>query len=157
TQASAQLGVDLGAGIAVEDLALGAQHLGQRPVDDARAERQAAPAQHPRCAVVARQAALELMQHARLAHACLADERDQMRRAVARDALVERLQLGELGFPSDERRARLTPLAGPAELAQLQRAPGRYRLGLALERQRLELAVVNRGLRRAEGPLADEG
>ena len=102
------------------------------------------------------QPALELTQQAGLAHARLADDRHEVRRALADDPLVERLERGELLLPADERRLARGRHAPHGVLGdQAHGLPRRHPLRLALQVERLELLVPDRGVRGAHGALAD--
>ena len=102
-------------------------------------------------------AALELEQQARLADAGLADERQQVgapSRATRSNAASRRAEL--LLAPDQRRRAAPRPASAWASAADLDRLPGRHRLGLALQLQRLERAVDDLRGAQAPGALADE-
>ncbi len=142
--------------IGVDDPALGAQHLAERPVDDPRAVGEAAADAYVGRRGLLAQAVLVLAQHPRLAHAGLADDRHELRRALAHDTLVERSERSQLVLAPDERRlARRTGAAQRVLGDQPLRLPGRHRLRLALELERLELAVVDRRVGGAHRALAD--
>src|SRR5439155_1189693 len=83
-------------GVAFGDRALGAHHFAERPVHDARAERQAAAPAHEYRLLARGERALELAQQPRLADARLAEDGDQLRRAHARHASEQRRQCREL-------------------------------------------------------------
>ena len=111
--------------VGVHDARLAAHHLAERPVDDARAVGQAAARAQPGVRVAGGRAALELAQQARLAHAGLADQRDHVRAALARDPRQTRLERAQLlrrgppaatppTRPSRRRAAAITPVASHA-------------------------------------------
>jgi hypothetical protein len=101
-------------------------------------------------------APLELPQESRLAHAGLADQRDHVRPALTDDALEQRLQRADLVVASDERRLARRRGAARGVLRDRPKClPGRHRLGLALELERLELLVADGVRRGARGGLAD--
>ena len=124
--------------------ALGPHDLAQRPEHDARPVRQAAALAQVGHRVTRAQAHFELAQQARLAHAGGADQRDQVRAALALDPAIDRLEQRDLVGPADERRLApdLQPRRGHGEGAGgHERGDG---LGLALEVQRLERVVGDR-------------
>ena len=142
--------------VAVGDLRLGAQDLGERPVHHARPVGQAAALVHRGSELLRVQAPGELAPQPRLAHARLADHRRQVGPGLAHDATVGRDQELELVLPSHQRG--LAPGdASPGRLGgqQADGLPGRDRLGLALEVERADLAVVDRVAGGAIGALAD--
>ena len=102
------------------------------------------------------EAHLELAQQARLAHARLAHDRDEVRRSLADHALVEAVERGQLLLAPHERRLPRRRHAPHRVLRdQPDRLPGGHGLGLPLQRERLELLVAHGGVRGAHGPLAD--
>ena len=116
--------------VGVHDPALGAQHLAESPEHDARAVREAAPGAHRGRDRVLAEHALELAQQARLAHAGLADQADQVGRALAHHALVERLERDQLVVAAHQRRLvrgreRGPRCARPSGSAPPRRAPAR--------------------------------
>ena len=142
--------------VGVDDPAAGADHLAQRPEHDAGPVRQAAAGVELRRFGPVAEAALELSQHARLAHARLSHERDEVRDAVALDPLVDRLESRELVVPSDQRRlARRRGAADRVLGGHRQCLPGGHGLGLALQRKRGELLVAHGGHRGPHRALAD--
>ena len=152
----AQLAPRLLGGVGVDDAALLAQHLAQRPEHDPAAVGKAASGPEggrrgPRAELV-----LQLAQHARLADAGLANQRDEVRRALELHALEDRLERRQLLAAADERRlARGCRAAGGLLGAHGDRLPGGHGLGFALEVQRLQLVVVDRAGGVAHGALAD--
>ena len=99
-------------------------------------------------------AVAELAQQARLADAGLADDRDQVRAALADDAVEQRLQHLRLVVAADQRRLR-AGRAGGAGDGDADRLPGGHRLRLALQLERLELLVLDRVAGEPVGDLAD--
>src|SRR5205807_913833 len=99
---------------------------------------------------------LELMQYARLAHTRLADDRDQVRCAISHDALEHAFQLRELGLAADQRHAQRAPRHGGGGVDRFDHLPGRDRLGLPLQRERLELAVAHSCAAGTASALTDE-
>ncbi len=95
-----QLLLRLGAVVVVGDPGGGLHHLGERPVGDALAVREAAPDEHRR----ALERGDELAREPALAHAGLAVERDEVGAAVADGALVRVAEQLELALAADERR-----------------------------------------------------
>ncbi len=151
----AQLEPGLLGGVRVDDPALLAQHLAERPEDDAVPVGQAAPGAEGRGDRAAAELGLELAQHARLAYARLADQRDQVGRALELDALEDRLQRRQLLRAAHQRRLALGGAAADGLLrAHLDGLPGGDRLRLALELERVELLVAHRAARRTHGALA---
>src|SRR5207248_9357282 len=113
------------------------------PVDHARPERKASALAHRNRRVARGERVLELAHEPSLAHAGLAHDGDEVRRGVANHAREQHLQRRELVVATDERRL-AAGAARPARLL-LERAeslPGGYRLGLALQRPRLERHVL---------------
>src|SRR5205823_6088194 len=92
--------------VSVDDPALRADNLAQRPVDDVRAVRQTAAAPEVRRARACSDLLFEGREQARLADARLADDGNEVRAAPALDAREQLAQLGELGRAADQRRAR---------------------------------------------------
>ena len=90
--------------VAVEDPGLGADHLGQRPVDDSRAVRQAAALAEGGCRVALAQQPLQLLAQARLADAGLPDHRHEVRAALALDPVIDGPQQLQLVRAPDQRR-----------------------------------------------------
>jgi hypothetical protein len=78
--------------VGVDDRRLAAHDLAERPVDHARAVRQAVAHAQRRRAVVRRQPQLGLAQQARLADPRLPDHRDQVSARLPDDAPVERVE-----------------------------------------------------------------
>ena len=132
----AQLAPGLLGGVRLDDPALVAQHLAERPEHDAAPVGEAAAGAHGRSRRMAPEARLELAQQARLADACLADDRDEVRRSLADDALVEAVERGQLLLAPHERRlARRRHTPHRVLRDQPDRLPGGHRLGLSLQRR----------------------
>ena len=132
--------------VAVDYPTAGADDLAERPEHDARAVRQAAAGVERGCVGAVTEPPLELAQHARLAHAGLSHERDQVWDAVALDPLVYRLQGGQLVVPPDQRRLARRRRAPHRLLGgHAHGLPRRNGLRLALELERLECLVAHGG------------
>ncbi len=123
------------------DVALGADHLHQRPVDDAGSERRAPSATNTYRRLAFSEPVLELVEQTRLAHTGLPDHRDHVGRRVPLHPFEGALQLRKLLIPPDERGRRGAPRLRPARLPDLERLPRRHRLGLPLHPQRRQLAI----------------
>src|SRR3954447_338595 len=89
--------------VAVEDPEVLLQHLAQRPVRDRVPIRETAAVRARRLRILGADPRPQLTDKPRLAHAGVADERDQMRLALLEDTLVGRLQERQLAVASDER------------------------------------------------------
>ncbi len=143
-------------GVGVHDAALGAQDLGERPVDDAAAVGEAAPGADRGRVGTATEHGLELAQEARLAYTRLAEHGHELRPALLGRPLEERLEGAELGAPADERRSpRRRPAAERLLRGEGRDLPGRHGRGLALQLERLERLVDDRRACRAHRALAD--
>ncbi len=141
--------------VAVGDPALRPQDLGERPVHDARAVGQAASLAQRGGGFVTLQGARQLAGQPRLAHAGLPDDRDEVGPALADDAAVGGIELGELVVASHE--ARLARRGGPAHRLRREHShglPRRNGLGLPLELELADLAVFDRVAGGAHGALA---
>ena len=139
--------------VGLEDPALGLDDLSQRPVRDALAVGEAAAlAPHdevgPGVDVCA-----QLGAHAALAHAGLADDRHQLAGPLLRAALERADQQRLLELAAHERGRVRARDVGAEPGAGGERAPDRQRLGLALDRRRRQLLVVEDPLRLPEGVL----
>ncbi len=141
--------------IVVEDAGVRLRHLGERPVGDALAVGQAAADQH-----VSRGEPLdELAEEARLADAGRAEQRDELRRALALDAGGDGAQHGELLVPPDERRDEPRDAAwrGRRLLGRcVERDPRGKRLPLALRVEVLVPPILDRPGSRGLRALPDE-
>ena len=100
----AQLLPGLLGGVRLHDPALGAQHLAQGPEHDAAPVGKAAAGADGGRRRVLLEPSLELAQEPRLPDARLADHGDEVRAALAHDALVEAVERGKLLLAPDERR-----------------------------------------------------
>ena len=131
--------------VLVEDPRVGANHLAERPVHDARAVREAASLAEGRGLLrKVLDALAELVQQARLAHARLADQRDEVRALLAGDPAVQRLHQRQLVVAADQRGGGArADAAGRLGRHQADGLPRRDRLGLALQVQRVERAVLD--------------
>ena len=147
-----QLVPGLFARVAIDDRGLRPDHLAKRPVDDSRSVREAAALTERRRDLALCEPPAELQAQPGLAHARLPDHRHEVRPALALDALVHGVEQLELVLAADERRLRGLP-ADRLRGEQTDRLPRRNGLGLALEAQRLELPILDRLARGAEGPL----
>ena len=99
----------------------------------------------------------QLPHQARLADPGDAGHVHQPRPPLPTGGVQQLLDQAQLLVPADERRLRAPPAPGATALADdTDRAPGRHRLLLALQRQRLDRHERDRPGRRPVGALADE-
>ncbi len=156
-EGGAQLLGDCRGLVVLDDAAAHPDHVGQRPVGDALAVREAAaavPVDRRRDAV---EVLVELPAEARLADAGDAGDRDEMRLSLVGAEVKQVLDLAQLAIASDEGRLealRLLVAAAPGHNAQ-----GLPQLGLsllALELVRTGALVDDRLLARAPRGLSDE-
>ena len=143
--------------VLVADPRVGADHLAEGPVHDAGAIREAAALAERGSRLGALLDALaELLQQARLPDPRLADERDEVGSALARHAAVERLHQRQLVVAADQRRrGACTDAARGLCGHEPYGLPRGHGLGLALQMQGLEGAVLDLVGGRAVGALAD--
>src|SRR5262249_39619832 len=125
-------------------------HLGERPVRDAFAVRQAAPTEDGG----ALQARDELARQPALPDTRLAVDREQRGAAVARRTRERVLEQLELGLAADERRGEARERT--AALAGAEHAVGEHRLVPPPELERAHLLEVDEPVREPAGTGADE-
>jgi hypothetical protein len=131
--------------------------LAERPEGDAIAVGKAAaltPVRQDLRVVV--EPAPELGHEPRLAHPWLADERHELDSLLASRTRVRPPEQIEVVLPSDERRAGNGLDVDPEAAPGLDGAPEGNRFGLALDRHRLELLVLDCLARGAVGRLTDD-
>ncbi len=148
--ARAQLLLRLVERVVVGDAGGRLDHLGERPVRDALAVRQAAAGEHGR----AFEAVRELAREPALPDARVAVDRDERRAPVTHGARERVLEQLELRLPPDERRRRATH--GRAELAGADDALRGDRLAPAAQLERADRLELDAPADEAGGARADE-
>ena len=141
--------------VGLEDARLRLDDLAQRPERDPLPVGQAAPLPPPRQLGLRLQVGEQLCHQPALAHPRLADDRDQLHRALLRRPLERPDQQRLLQLPTDQRRRVLPSDVGPEAGTGRLRPPQRQRLRLPLHHHRLELLVLEHPARRPIGLLTD--
>ena len=141
--------------VRLEDPRLRLDDLPQRPERDPLPIRKAAPLPPAGQLRLRPQIGEQLRDQPALAHPRLADDRDQLHRALLRRPLERPDQKRLLQLPADQRRRVPAGDVGPEPGAGRLRPPQRQRLRLPLHRHRLERLVLEHPLRRPIGLLTD--
>jgi hypothetical protein len=136
--------------VVVDDPGCALHHLGERPVGDALAVRQAAAGENGG----ALERLAELVREAALADAGLAVDREQVRAAVAQRPVVGVLQQLELGVAADQRR--LQGLRALGRGAGAEDAPRPHLVAEALQRDRPHVFGLDAAEREPMGGRADQ-
>ena len=126
--------------------------LRERAVERAHPVRERAPAQDTDS--FARELVGELRRQTRLADACVADDRHEVRPTVGDDTVEDSVKHRDFVHAPEHRRGARGTLAGCRSRGDGE--PRAHRLGLPLHRERVHLAVLEQGACRAVGSFADE-
>ncbi len=141
--------------VRLEDARLRLDDLAQRPEGDPLPVGQAAPLPPADDAGLRVEVGSELGDQPALAHPRLADDRDQLHRALLRRPLKRPDQKRLLQLATDERRFELAADVATEAGASRPRPPKRQRLRLPLHRHRLKRLVLEHAARRPVGLLPD--
>ena len=144
------------AGIGVDDLEGPANHLAEGPVGQPGAIGGAVAELDRGRAIALAHPHRQLPQQPGLADPCLAQCGDQMRALLANHPIEQRDEQLRLVLAADQRRRAARGTGAVTANHGPDRLPGGHGLGLALELERLELDVLDRGAGEPVGELADD-
>ncbi len=150
-----ELGGSLRGAVRLEDAGVGLDDLAEGPERDAVSVRQTAPLAPAHQARALLDVGEQLAAEAALADAGLADDRDQLTRALAGSALEAGDQRRLVGVPADQRGGERAGDVGSEPRPRLKRLPEEQRLRLALDRNPLERREIEHAVGRSKGRLRD--